>query len=461
MDKGSRATWWLIPIPISPNNSPIPVDEIRPWPYEHIMGSKVILKVASGGSAGRVFELTEHDTFLLGRMEDCHLHLPGDHQVSRHHFLLEACPPKASLRDLGSLNGTEVNGKKSGGREKTETPEEGAKRHYPAVELKDGDLIQVGQTLLEVRLVTAPAQREVASVLPEGDLSNLAPQDLFKLIFGSPDGRDKPAITVPGYRIEKELGRGGFGAVYRAKAEAGGPPVAVKVMLSRAKVSESAVDGFKREMQVVAGLKHPHIVRFLANGSHQGAFYFIMEYCDGGSLADMATALGGTIPWPTLRPWALQALEGLAAAHEKGFVHRDIKPANILLHQNVAKVGDFGLSKNFQQAGLSGMSLTGQYAGTPLFMPREQITNFKYVKPASDVWSMAASLYFLLTGQFPYPFDNKRDPIDLILNEHPIPIRNRMPGLDKSLAATIDKALARNPKDRFADASQFLGALGK
>jgi serine/threonine protein kinase len=186
-----------------------------------------------------------------------------------------------------------------------------------------------------------------------------------------------------------------------------------------------------------------------------------MEYCDGGSLADAAKASGGTIPPDVLMPWAVQALEGLAAAHKQGFVHRDIKPHNILVHRNVAKISDFGLAKNFQIAGLSGMSITGQYAGTPVFMPPEQITNFKYVKPVSDVWSFAASLYQLLTGKFPYRFDPKRDPIDIILNENPVPLRERMPGLEKNLAATIDQALVRNPKARFADAGNLLAALPK
>jgi serine/threonine-protein kinase len=94
-------------------------------------------------------------------------------------------------------------------------------------------------------------------------------------------------------------------------------------------------------------------------------------------------------------------------------------------------------------------------------MPPEQITNFKYVKPVSDVWSFAASLYQLLTGKFPYRFDPKRDPIDIILNENPVPIRDRMPGLEKNLAATIDKALVRNPKDRFPDAAKLLTSLSK
>ncbi len=421
--------------------------------------AKVTLQVENPDGTSKAFELTEHDTFLLGRMEDCHLCLPDDSQVSRHHFLLEACPPQASLRDLGSMNGTHVNGKKCGGREKGETPEQGAQRQYPSVDLKHGDRITVGKSAIEVRIEAAqnvPGVRQVDAALPEGNLSGLSPEALHQLIFGKPG---QAAFQLKGYAIERELGRGGCGAVYLARPQRGGGKVAVKIMLSRVQADTKAVDQFKREMAVIATLEHPNIVRFLDSGSDEGTFFFVMEYCDGGSLADVARKNGGTLSWPTLRPWALQALEGLAAAHKEGFVHRDIKPHNILIHQNQAKVSDFGLAKNFQKAGLSGMSMTGHYAGTPVFMPPEQITNFKYVKPVSDVWSFAASIYQLLTGKFPYRFDPKRDPIDVILNDNPVPIRDRLPSLAKGLAAVIDKALVRNPKDRFPDAGKLLAGI--
>jgi hypothetical protein len=413
------------------------------------MSASVHLQVSSSDGTSKSFALTEHDTFLLGRMADCHLCVPGDSQVSRHHFILEACPPMASLRDLGSLNGTHVNGKKCGGREKGETPEQGALRQYPSIDLKNGDRITVGQSTIEVRVETAPDAAVIPAALPEGDLSGLSPEAMRQLIFGSPE---KAIFTLANYAVQRELGRGGCGAVYLATPKSGGDPVAVKLMLSRAQADARSIDHFKREMKVIAGLKHPNIVRFLDSGSDQGTFFFVMEYCDGGSLADVAKARGGTIPADVLMPWALQALEGLAAAHKENFVHRDIKPHNILLHLNRAKLSDFGLAKNFQKAGLSGMSMTGNYAGTPVFMPPEQITNFKYVKPVSDVWSFAASLYQLLTGKFPYRFDSKRDPIDIILNENPVPIRDRMPELTNKLATVIDKSLTRNPKERFQNA---------
>ena len=142
-------------------------------------------------------------------------------------------------------------------------------------------------------------------------------------------------------------------------------------------------------------------------------------------------------------------------------MHRDLKPQNILLSRGEVRLSDFGLAKSFQQAGLSGMSMTGSYAGTPVFMPREQITNFKYVKPVSDVWSMGATIYNLLTGTFPYPFSKDRDPIDVILNDDIVPIGQRDKTLPKNLCAVLDKALEKKAKDRYQTAAEMLAAMKK
>src|SRR5688500_19595362 len=115
------------------------------------MPAKVILKVVSGPIEGKTFSFTSHDTFLFGRHGTCHARLPNDPLVSRHNFILEVNPPDLRLRDLGSLNGTIVNGVKHGGRAPDERPQEAAKRHYPEVDLKNGDRITVGNTTIEVR----------------------------------------------------------------------------------------------------------------------------------------------------------------------------------------------------------------------------------------------------------------------------------------------------------------------
>jgi hypothetical protein len=116
------------------------------------MAAKVTLVVSEGVMAGRNFSFKGHNTFLFGRGPDCHMRLAKDPKVSRHHFIIEVNPPDARIRDLGSLNGTWVNGTKHGSRQKDETPEEAAKRHYPEVDLREGDHIEVGDTVLTVRV---------------------------------------------------------------------------------------------------------------------------------------------------------------------------------------------------------------------------------------------------------------------------------------------------------------------
>ncbi len=424
------------------------------------MSAKVTLTIKEGAGQGKTFTFLSHDTFLLGRMDDCHACIQDDSFVSRHHFLLEACPPQASLRDLGSLNGTFVNDKCCGGRKAGETPEQGAKRAYPEVELKHGDTIRVGSTVLKVGVEIAkvnPAAPPVPPALP--NIAKLSPEQVAAQLLNLMQAKGagaKPKLQIPGYRIEVELGRGGFGAVFGAVRESDGTRVAIKVMLPRVAAEKAAVAQFLREMEVTAKLQHPNIVRVFDMGQEGGVFYFVMEYCSGGSLWDFIHKQGGRLPLAIAKPIMLDALKGLAHAHQQGFVHRDLKPQNILLSGGSARISDFGMAKNFQQAGLSGMSLTGTYAGTPLFMPREQFINFKYVKPVSDVWSLGATFYYMLTGFFPYPFTEKRDPIDVILSESVVPILKRDSSLPQPLALVIDRALAPEPKKRCASAFEML-----
>src|SRR5579864_2497835 len=119
------------------------------------MSGEVVLTVTTGNAPEKAFVFNSHETFLFGRVDDCHICLPEDRQVSRHHFLMEVNPPQVCIRDLGSRNGTYINKQKYGGRSKNETPEEGAKHDYPQVELHDGDEIRVGRTVLRVQVKEA------------------------------------------------------------------------------------------------------------------------------------------------------------------------------------------------------------------------------------------------------------------------------------------------------------------
>jgi len=437
---------------------------------------------------GKVFTFEEHDTFLFGRLEECHCRLPDDEQVSRRHFMVEVNPPDARIRDFGSLNGTHVNEKKIGCREKGETPEQGQKRKYPEVDLKDGDVIKVGQTILSVKMETEQATgpllcarcgKDVAEEVGgrkqgaylclacrqsiEVDPAQILLDMLAKARGESPAKEGLPVIA--GYRIRRRIGVGGFGAVYLAERETDKHSVAIKVMLARVAVNEDARRKFSQEIELLKNLKHPHIVSIFDSGSAGSAFYFVMEHCPGGSVADYMVAKGGRLAPSVAMPIMLQALEGLAFAHAKGVVHRDLKPSNILLSgtpaQPAAKLADMGLAKNFDKAGFSGMTITGAFAGTPYFMPKEQLVNFKYVKPVTDVWSIGATFYNMLSGAMPRDFPRGCDPMEVILEGEIVPLSKRMPGIPQGLAAVLDKAIQIGPKGRFQDAGEMLAAMRK
>jgi serine/threonine protein kinase len=269
---------------------------------------------------------------------------------------------------------------------------------------------------------------------------------------------------IAGYDIEKKLGAGGFGAVYLARHKANRTRVAIKVLLSKVAVREDAREKFLREIGLMKELRHDHIVALLDHGSVGSAFYFVMELCEGGSVGDLVAKSGGKLPLSQAGPIVMEALEGLAHAHRNGFIHRDLKPQNILLagsaEARTAKIADLGLAKNFERAGFSGMTMTGHYCGTPYFMPREQVVHFKHVKPTSDVWSMGATFYNMMTGQTPLDFPHGRDPIEIILRGSVVPIRRRDRSIPKRVAAVIDRALLNSPDDRYRDAAEMREALG-
>jgi serine/threonine protein kinase len=163
----------------------------------------------------------------------------------------------------------------------------------------------------------------------------------------------------------------------------------------------------------------------------------------------------------------LQALEGLHHAHTglgpgRVLVHRDISPDNLFLSgqgsARVVKVGDYGLAKAFDDAGLSGSTRTGEAAGKPYFMPQQQVIHYKKVGPEVDVWAMAASLYCMLTAKYPREFEG-RDPWIAVLETKPVPMRERKASIPAKLAVVIDQALVDSKDLHFRTAAAFRDAL--
>jgi eukaryotic-like serine/threonine-protein kinase len=490
------------------------------------MPGKVTLEVTEGPIRGRRFTFEEHETFVFGRDPSCHAKLSEDDMTaSRHHFILEINPPEARVRDLGSLNGTYVNDQKYGGRDPEEHPQEASRRTFPEVDIKDGDKIQVGETVFRVEVSLPAMCAQCGTHIPDS-LRTESRTDSGVLLCahcrGNKDestGLQKPAAPVtcercgkemppkssaatgpdkicqscftkessnpiqlllkafaskfsragrlnrtdiPGYEVGPMLGPGGMGAVYLGKRLRDGREVAIKVMLSKVPVYEDARGVFKREIDVTMSLRHPNIVALYEHGSSENMFYFVMEYCAGGSVESLMKSRGGKLSIDEARPIVLQALDGLCFAHEQGFVHRDLNPKNLLLTSpkgGQTKIADLGLAKNFQTAGFSGMTVTGTTLGDPQLMPREQLLNFKHVKPVSDVWAISATLYNMVTGEFPYEVRMGLSPIDAVFEGRIVPIRDRRRNIPAKPAEVIDRALAIKVEDRYQTAREFRDAL--
>ena len=152
-------------------------------------------------------------------------------------------------------------------------------------------------------------------------------------------------------------------------------------------------------------------------------------------------------------------------AKGRGLIHRDLKPGNIFLAnvggKQVAKIGDYGLAKAFNQAGLAGLSsltLSGNAVGTPYFMPRQQVLDYKYAQPEVDVWAVAACLYVMITGYSPRNFVGL-DPFRAVLDNDVVPIRDRTSSIPQPLATVIDRALINNPEIYYSSAADFKQAL--
>lgn len=490
------------------------------------MPGKVTLQVTAGPIKGKTFPFEEHDTFIFGRDEDCHAKLSDtDTTASRHHFLLEANPPDVRVQDIGSRNGTYINGVKHGGRPAHMTPEEARNLDYPAIDLKEGDEIKVGDTVFKVSIdapaycsqcedhipdkykklcksengtyicpdchekieqgekVVAPPPmvcnrcgKDVSTEVGTGRVGDytceacqaaaeVAPAAVLKEMLERARGKgDAGAGTLDKYELGKELGRGGMGVVYQARRKSDGKTVAIKVMLAKIAVDDYAREGFKREVDSTRSLSHPNLVTLYDFNYSGNQFFFALEFCPGGSIFDLMVDQNKTLPLEEAGEMMLQSLDGLAYAHEKGFVHRDLKPQNILLTAKtggVAKVSDFGLAKSFEKAGLSGYTKTGEIAGTFGFMPKEQLTNFKYVKPVSDVWSMGATFFFMLTGSLPRETAVGQSPAEVVMRGQIVPIASRVPGIPRGVADVIDKALAPQAKDRYQNGGEFRDALRK
>jgi serine/threonine protein kinase len=411
---------------------------------------RLIFSVIAGPHKGRVFTFNGHDTFLVGRSSQAHFRLPADDEyISRVHFLVEVNPPHCRLLDMGSTNGTYVNGQK-----------------VALANLRDGDCIHGGQTTLRVTLDLDGAEAEDTVHRPPVSEPVTQPYVRGGQDASASDSEDQ-AIHLPAgypnYQIVRKLGRGGMGIVYLATHVPSGRHVALKTIRPLVDHSPADRQRFLREARILQQLDHPHIVAFQEMGESADSLFFVMDYVPGRNAAALLQA-EGPLPIGRALDIACQLLAGLSHAHECGFVHRDVKPANLMVTdaggKDFVRILDFGLARTYQLSKLSGLSILGQVGGTVPFMAPEQITNFRASRPGVDQYAAAATLYNLLTRKYIQEFpDGLHQRFRMVLEDDAVPIRNRRPEVPGPLAESIHRALSRDPEKRFPDVASFRAAL--
>ena len=250
-----------------------------------------------------------------------------------------------------------------------------------------------------------------------------------------------------------ELGRGGMGVVYRARQLSLDRDVALKVLAGHVTRQPEAVVRFRREAALAARLEHPHIVGIHGVGQQGDTYFFAMELVDGGPLTRRDPRTGALRTVAATVELCAKVADALAHAHLRGVLHRDVKPGNVLVrHDDEPVLTDFGLARQLEDPGVT---RSGLFAGTPSYASPEQLLDSKSVDARSDVWSLGATLYELLTGRVPFAGDSAAAVAEQIRAVEATDPRRFEPSLPVELSAIVLKALAKAKDERYASAAAF------
>lgn len=268
-----------------------------------------------------------------------------------------------------------------------------------------------------------------------------------------------PAVLpeIPGYTVIGVLGRGGMGIVYRARHLKLARDVAVKMLLTADHARPSELARFLREARAIASLRHPHVVQVFDIGDLEGRPYFTMEYVEGGSLSQK---LAG-VPQPARDAATMVATlaDAVQVAHEHGIVHRDLKPANILLTADgTPKIGDFGLARSVAEG--PEVTAIGTRMGTPSYMsPEQAIGRRGTVGPSTDIYSLGAVLYEMLTGRPPFRAETHAETERQVIADDPAPLSRLNTRVPRDLETICLKCLSKEPHRRYATAADLAADL--
>lgn len=363
--------------------------------------------IEKGRGKGKAISLKDKERLSFGRDASCDVCFE-DGLASRQHFAIERKDGAFSVIDLGSRNGTFLNGDR-----------------VTELRLTLGDLIAVGDTIFSFLEDDEAAAR------------------------GGLVGE-----TLAGYQLEERIGRGGMGIVYRASQLSLGRTVALKVLSSRLTREPALVSRFVQEARAAGKLAHPCIVRVDDVGEDRGLYYISMEYLAGGSMEDLLNHTDRILPVGALAMMK-DVAKGLQYAESQGIVHRDIKPDNLMLDDDGrVKICDLGIAISLEASAQS----AGSVIGTPHYMSPEQAMA-KPVDHRSDIYSLGCTFYRMLAGRMPFTGVTHKEITRKQIRYQPPALHTFIEEVSPRLSRLVEWMMAKNPDARPQDATELLAEL--
>jgi serine/threonine-protein kinase len=416
-------------------------------------------------------------------------------------FIAEANPPLTNSQLLAVLRVDQTERWKAGER----VPVESYLLRFPAVREHTLDLIyaecvireEMGETLsLPEYQQRFPDFAESvhalgAITLPHKPEFTPTEQNPVELSPAKAASKEQPPPVLPGYEIISAAGGGGMGLVYKARQLDPAREVAIKLIRPEQAEQVNALRRFEREVKAAVRLDHPNIVRFFEASQFNGQHFFVMEYIHGIDLQKLVDQTG-VLPANRACEFVRQAALGLQHAFERGLVHRDIKPANVMVTSSVSvssiepenpalrrtalidrfithtegvvKLLDMGLARVISGCddgdSWSTLTVAGTFMGTPDYMAPEQWENPHATDIRADIYSLGCVLYFLLTGQPPFPGGTMIQKLDKHRSKQPFPVDQLRQGLPARLVAVLGKLLSKRPVERYQTPADVAAALG-
>jgi serine/threonine protein kinase len=392
------------------------------------------LVIIAGPDQGKTFTLTEGKSLVIGRGQSTETRL-RDPYVSKTHCQVEFDGGKLILKDAGSVSGTLVNGEK-----------------VTVRELKPGDVIRIGETQLRFQFEDI-AEQSTQVPAPGPRIAPLAPQQVTEL----------SGTMLAYFEVGPVLAKGRSGVVFKARNTKDDSTVALKVLWPEYSRSEDEMDRFVRAMKTAMPLRHANLVSLFGAGKTGPYCWVAMEFVDGESLTQVIQRIGtaGMLDWRHALRVAIHVARALDYAQQHAIIHRNITPTNIMVRTSdkLTKLGDLLLAKALEGKLAEPITRPGELVGDLSYMSPERTRSSAEVDGRSDIYSLGATIYALLTGRPPCEGGSLLETITKIRQHEPVKCKKFQLSIPDLFEGTVMRMLAKRPEDRFQKPADLLADL--